>query len=87
MIRYYGFLANRARAKLLPRVYELLGQEAKAFNAPTFAELIEKNFGFNPLTCILCGAPLILMLLRIGLSSVRDLLKVHQELAQFKIPV
>jgi hypothetical protein len=61
MIRYYGFLANRVRGQLLPKVYALIGNEPQQPKpSPSYAELIQKNFGFNPLTCILCGCQLIL---------------------------
>ncbi|VAS33159.1 Uncharacterised protein [Klebsiella variicola] len=29
MVRYYGFLSNRKRGKLLPKVYEALQTEAR----------------------------------------------------------
>jgi hypothetical protein len=84
MLRYYGFLANRVRGKLLPVVYQLLQQENNAhFTTPSFAELIQKNFGFNPLTCILCGQPLILKTVRYGLN-IQQLLSHHRELALLK---
>src|SRR3990167_583198 len=48
MIRYYGFLAHRVRGKLLPIVYQLLGQTIDDSDSnTTFAELIQKNFHFN----------------------------------------
>jgi len=84
MIRYYGFLANRVRGKLLPKVYVLLGQEPqqpKTF--PCYAELIQKNFGFNPLACILCGNQLILSGIYFGKPTC-ELLKFHRELALMK---
>ncbi len=44
MIRYYGFLANRVRGKLLPLVYQLLGQKIQAEQPPpTYAELMQKT--------------------------------------------
>jgi hypothetical protein len=60
MIRYYGFLANRVRGKYLPLVYQLLGQEKKhSQRPPTFSELIQKDFKYNPLVCILYGQKLV----------------------------
>jgi hypothetical protein len=87
MIRYYGFLAHRVRGKLLPLVYKLLGQDNhdNVVSAPTYAELIQKNFGFNPLICILCGHPLILYAVHFGKSAIADLLSIHRELALLKI--
>lgn len=89
MIRYYGFLANRLRGKLLPIVHKLIGQQNEGNNQlPTYASLMEKSFGFNPLTCILCGKQLVLSAVRFGVSNVYQLLNVHRELALLKkIPV
>ncbi len=61
MIRYYDFLSNRLRSKLQPKVHALLGQEIKyenIVNQLTYAQLIFKDFGVNPLDCILSGAEL-----------------------------
>lgn len=85
MIRYYGFLANRVRGTLLPLVYQLLGQKIQAEHpAPTYAQLMQNNFGFNPLDCILCGNPLLLNIVQFGKSSVHQLLQYHRELALLK---
>lgn len=85
MIRYYGFLAHRVRGKLLPIVYQLLGQEYKAFfSSPTHAELILKNFNFNPLSCILCGHQLVLASIVFGKTSIHYLHAFHRELALLK---
>ena len=47
MIRYYGFLSNRLRSTLLPKIRKLLGQEEKIIStqSPSFAQLIFKDFG------------------------------------------
>ena len=56
-VRYYGFLANCVRGKLLPIVFELLGLDQTELQAAIdWASLIQLNFNFNPLTCILCGS-------------------------------
>lgn len=89
MIRYYGFLANRLRGKLLPVVHQLIGQQSEYNNtAPSYASLMEKSFGFNPLACILCGKQLVLSAVRFGVSNTYQLLSFHRELALLKkIPV
>lgn len=46
-------------------------------------ELIKKNFGFNPLTCILCGQQLLLSTISFG-KSTYELLQLHRELALLK---
>lgn len=82
MVRYYGFLANRVRGELLPVVYQLLGQENKTPSPPpTFAALIQKDFNFNPLTCILCGSQLVLTSVHFGHSTAQQLFPFHQSLA------
>jgi hypothetical protein len=87
MIRYYGFLANRVRGVLLPLVRRLLGENDISGLLPptTYAELIQKNFGFNPLICVLCGAPLLLAAVQFGKSKIADLLPLHRDLALLKI--
>ena len=85
MIRYYyGFLANRVKGKLSPIVYTLLEQNNQAQQRiPTFAELIQKNFGFNPLKCIFCGQQLILTGCHFGTTNAKRLLDFHCKLALF----
>jgi hypothetical protein len=85
MIRYYGFLANRIRGKLLPLVYELIGQQNnQPSSIPTYSSLIQKYFGFDPLTCILCGQKLVFAFTVLGKSSANDLLSYHRKLALLK---
>jgi hypothetical protein len=85
MIRYYGFLANRVRGKLLPLVYKLLNQDNRKITAPaTFETLMQKNFNINPFICILCGQRLIFNSAFFGNSGVQQLLMAHKELAHFQ---
>jgi hypothetical protein len=85
MIRYYGFLAHRVRGKLLPIVYKLLNQNAPLPSIPpSYAELIQQNFNFNPLTCILCGTQMILTAVHLGISKASELLNYHRALALLK---
>ena len=56
MVRYYGFLSNRKRGELLPKVYEALGIEArKKTEQPGFAALMKALLRTDPYKCILCG--------------------------------
>jgi hypothetical protein len=49
-IRYYGLLAPRTRNRALTILYRLLGQKRRVRPRPlSWAELIEKSFGWNPL--------------------------------------
>lgn len=61
MIRYYGFLANCLRKKLLPLVHQYLGlTPIENIPQPTYAQLMKKDFGIDPFSCPLCGFQLIL---------------------------
>lgn len=85
MIRYYGFLANRVRGKLLPIIYFMLGQKTNVLNTPqTFAELMIKNFNIDPFKCILCGNKLILSEIAFGNANIGNLIKHHKQLALLK---
>ena len=56
MVRYYGFLSNRKRGTLLPKVYEALKMEEKNKpEQPGFAALLKGFLGTDPYQCILCG--------------------------------
>lgn len=55
MVRYSGFLANRKRGTLLPRVYEALQMQAREKpKKPGFAALMKGFLGTDPYKCILC---------------------------------
>lgn len=56
MVRYYGFLSNRKRGKLLPLVYEALQMEARNKpEQPGYAVLMKAFLRTDPYKCILCG--------------------------------
>ena len=56
MVRYYGFLSNRKRGELLPKVCEALQMEArKKPEQPGFAALMKAFLRTDPYRCILCG--------------------------------
>ena len=68
----------------MPIVYKLLDQEKlNQKTLPNFAELIQQNFGFNPLKCILCGHQLVLSSTHFG-KNISELLNLHRELATLK---
>ncbi|KKF35901.1 IS91 family transposase [Erwinia tracheiphila] len=55
MVRYYGFLANRKRGTLLPKVYEALEMTPREKpQKPGFAVLMKAFLGTDPYQCILC---------------------------------
>lgn len=56
MVRYYGFLSNRKRRSLLPKVYAALEMEArKKPERPGFAVLMKGYLRTDPYKCVLCG--------------------------------
>ncbi|EIY5386262.1 transposase, partial [Klebsiella variicola] len=56
MVRYPGFLANRKRGTLLPKVYEALGMTVREKpKRPGFAVLMKGFLGTDPFECIPCG--------------------------------
>jgi len=67
VVRYYGFLANRVRGELLPKVFSLLGhnyRKAKAALAQLgswWRRQLELFNRLDPLTCSLCLVPLALI--------------------------
>ncbi len=55
MVRYYGFLANRKRGSLLPKVYNALEMTVREKpKRPEFAVLMKGFLGTDPYQCILC---------------------------------
>ena len=82
MIRYYGFLANRVRATLLPTVYNLLNQPERNALKITYPDLLKQTFGLT-LQCIFCQAQMIFTGITCGKPQ-RELYKHHQQLALSK---
>ena len=83
MIRYYGFLANRVRSALLPKVYALLEQASPLTVRLQWSTLSQRSFGLDPLRCILCQAPLQLARRVVGLAT-PELGRYHWHLALLK---
>lgn len=85
-MRYYGFLANRVRGKLLSVIYKELNQSQPQYlnQNPTYSQLMKSQFGFDPFVCIICGHPLALIGVRFGKYKTKQLLQQHQNLAIFQ---
>ena len=81
MIRYYGFLANCLRSRLLPTVYNLLDQPERNALTLRWPALLQSSFGINPLTCILCGHRLSFRGVVTG-KNMNGLRKLHEKLAR-----
>lgn len=81
VIRYYGWLSNRTRGKLLPLVFKLLHKIPKKI-APTikWRELFIKTFGLDPLLCPSCHCELLFSGFCFGRDS-PTLLLLHQSIA------
>lgn len=81
LIRYYGFLANAVRGKLLPRVRRLLHQaEPEYLHDIGWAELSLTEFNVDPLACIICGSPMLLTAVHFG-ATAAELWQYHRQLA------
>lgn len=84
LIRYYGFLSNRLAGKCLPIISTLLNLPTpEKQDDPTYVSMMQQAFNFNPLTCILCGSPMVLTRTKVG-CSVSQLFRYHQQLALAK---
>lgn len=59
MIRYYGFLSNRLRGRLLPIIYDKLEQEVEITEGPSYAAMLMGYVKVDPFKCILCGGRMI----------------------------
>ena len=56
MVRYYGFLSNRKRGRLLPLVYLALEKKSLKQAEPlTYAKQYKGLTGNDPYQCVLCG--------------------------------
>jgi len=65
MIRYFGFLSQRTRGEMLPKVYDALGLEMeKKPKTPAYATLLKQYINVDPFECVLCQS-------RMGYDSYR----------------
>ena len=80
MVRYYGFLANRKRGELLPRVYTALGIEMKAKpQKPGFASLMKQFTNVDPYQCVLCCSQMVFNSAEAGIRAEDLLARRRQE--------
>ena len=69
-IRYYGFLSNRLRGKLLPIVYQLLQMNNDSVKVYTpWRYMIQNTFKYDPLKCPHCNKLMILTVVNIPLGN------------------
>ncbi|MGJ3355922.1 transposase [Providencia sp. Je.9.19] len=70
MVRYYGFLANRKRGTLLPKIYDALGMQIKDKpQKPNFASLMKQFTNVDPYQCVLCGSRMVFNSAEAGLRA------------------
>jgi len=73
MIRYFGFLSNRRRGEMLPKVYDALEMAEKEKPVLAgFAAMLKAYVKVDPFECILCESRLVFAEYRAG-SSVSEL--------------
>ncbi|MCD9527842.1 hypothetical protein GLP13_15655 [Photobacterium carnosum] len=59
MIRYFGFLSNSLRGRLLPLIYKQLRQEVVTAKTFGFAAMMKAFLKVDPFNCILCSARMV----------------------------
>ena len=84
MIRHYGFLANRVRSKLLPKVFALLEQKQRTPDKVRYRQLLIESFKLDPLICILCKSVMVFVGVTPGKPK-WEIFQHHDQLAQQKI--
>ncbi len=84
MVRYYGFLANRVRGEMLPKVRLLLGETDPNTPQVNYRTLMQNNFNIDPYECVLCGSQMFLANCWYRQPNRYKLLSKHRELALLK---
>ena len=81
MIRYYGFLSNRTRGKMLPAVYQAIKQFIpKKIQKLTWRMMYWMRYKKDPLTCPNCNTEMRLSGVYYGLSPPMLMIRMHQML-------
>lgn len=85
-IRYYGFLANRLRGKLLPLVHKLLHTKTAITTKVylSWSNMIQTTYKYNPLKCPLCKST---VLLNAVILPSYSLISKHEEIAHGHFPL
>ena len=82
-IRYYGFLANRVRGKLLPLVHKLLNNDSFSNTNPkvhiSWRDMIQNSFHYDPLKCPFCN--ITMKLQKIAPPNPSPILFMHKPIA------
>ena len=86
-IRYYGFLSNRLRGKLLPIVYKLLNTKNR-INTKVYIpwrNMIQDSFKYDPLKCPVCKT--VMALKAVVFNNKYPLISQHKEVAHGHFPL
>jgi len=86
-IRYYGFLSNRLRGKLLPIVYKLLNSK-NHINTKVYIpwrKMIKDSFKYDPLKCPICKTSMALK--AVVFNNKYPLVSQHKEVAHGHFPL
>lgn len=81
VVRYYNWLSNRTRGKLLPLVYQKLKQIVKKIAKLSWRELLIKSFGTDPLLCQKCKKSFLVLIDRVYTHNIKQLMNKHQKVA------
>jgi hypothetical protein len=86
-IRYYGFLSNRLRGKLLPKIYKLLKMKHVATSKVClrWSHLIQASYYYNPLKCPRCYSTMELQ--SVVLNPHYSIVPFHEEIAHGHFPL
>jgi hypothetical protein len=85
MIRYYGFLSNRTRGKMLPLVYKAIKQGApKVIKVIGWRLMIWLSCKKDPLSCPNCNTPMQLRKVYYGLSPPILMMRINEMLNSLK---
>ncbi|MCS4320823.1 hypothetical protein M2407_005197 [Serratia sp. BIGb0234] len=81
MVRYYGFLSNRKRGDLLPKIYAALQMPVKTKPAkPGYASLMKQFTNVDPYQCVLCGSRMVFSSAEAGVRAKELLAQRHHRL-------
>lgn len=86
-IRYYGFLSNRLRGKLLPVVHNLLNNKNR-INTKVYIpwrNMIQGSFKYDPMKCPICKT--LMALKSVFFNNKHPLISQHKEIAHGYFPL
>jgi hypothetical protein len=86
-IRYYGFLANRVRGKLLPKAYDLLKIKKDTAKKVymSWRQMLLNIFKYDPIKCPICGTTM--KMADIELPIQIHLTNMHEQIANGYYPL